>query len=343
MKSAPQHWGTESVGLGKKCMMTMLMINLSNWMTNLPDDVKKRPLRRLSIPGSHNSGTCDLSRKAGNDAFCMNIPAFARPWSKCQRDTIKTQLEFGIRYLDIRLDFDDTKSAFYITHFLRSKSHPIQCMETVKTFLDAHPEEVVIVDFQHYYHFSLELVDEFLTCVVELFGRKICPVPTDADSLTLQYLQENHYQVLLINRYQCRGESVGNSNLFFRSTDFPTFWPNTDDGEKVIDVAKEVALNRIGSFGYITQLVLTAQGPKNFVYLSLKSFHTSRLWGKAMAWLRSLKGGSQPSIVITDFIDYQNYTFPITVIMLNYLKDGEIIKDNMSIETASLESSLDET
>uniref|UniRef100_A0A0A9WZY2 PI-PLC X domain-containing protein 3 n=2 Tax=Lygus hesperus TaxID=30085 RepID=A0A0A9WZY2_LYGHE len=316
-------------------------IDLENWMGNLPENIKEKSLTWLSIPGSHNSGTCDLSSEAGNDAFCVNIPMFARPWATCQRFPITYQLEHGIRYLDFRLDFDSTKDRFFITHFLRSKSSPKTCLESVRIFLEEHPKEVVIIDFQHFYHFSDSLKDQFLAGVLDLFESMVCPVPNEDQLLTLAYMQANGFQVVLINRYKACKSCKTPKNLFFSPRDFPTYWPDTDNATEVIDKAK-MACRIQHSFGYITQLVLTLQGAKNFVYLDLRNFYKSRMYGKAMTWLHNITGGSQPNIIITDFIDFHNFSFPRAVIKLNYLKEGESLSDletshvNVHVESKSL-------
>ena len=56
-----------------------------NWMSALPDDIK---LSDIAIPGTHDS--------ASNNVV---LPYFA----KCQDSDIRTQLDEGFRYLDIRL------------------------------------------------------------------------------------------------------------------------------------------------------------------------------------------------------------------------------------------------
>lgn len=58
----------------------------ANWMGAVVDQSTK--LTGLTIPGTHDSGTCGLDRASV---------------SRCQEKTISEQLDHGIRFLDIRL------------------------------------------------------------------------------------------------------------------------------------------------------------------------------------------------------------------------------------------------
>lgn len=63
------------------------MSTFDPWVTRLCTADASRPINRLTIPGTHDSGTLSLSGD-----------------SQCQDTTLKAQLMMGVRYLDIRLD-----------------------------------------------------------------------------------------------------------------------------------------------------------------------------------------------------------------------------------------------
>lgn len=106
----------------------------SNWMENISGDTK---LSALSIPGTHDSATQYVSLS---------------PIFQCQDTAIKTQLENGYRYLDIRLVLknDDLilkhnfakcrkdKSIFSTSLTLDDE------LNDIYTFLDQNPSETVI-------------------------------------------------------------------------------------------------------------------------------------------------------------------------------------------------------
>lgn len=66
-----------------------------SWTSKLPDDT---PLWKVSIPGTHDSGTY-----LGSKINIENITKLTL-WTQCQSWTIRDQLDSGIRYLDLRLN-----------------------------------------------------------------------------------------------------------------------------------------------------------------------------------------------------------------------------------------------
>ncbi|MCR5264104.1 MAG: phosphatidylinositol-specific phospholipase C domain-containing protein [Clostridiales bacterium] len=107
----------------------------ADWMMSVPDD---RPISMISIPGSHNSG-----------ADCSQLAYF----TKCQSADIYTQLEMGVRYLDIRLGILEGELTLWHS-FCRCQvsAWPLSAaltMESViddcRMFLSRHPSETVIL------------------------------------------------------------------------------------------------------------------------------------------------------------------------------------------------------
>ena len=106
----------------------------SNWMENIPEETM---LSSLSIPGTHDSASQYVSLS---------------PIFQCQDTDIKTQLENGYRYLDIRLvlknedlilkhNFSKCRKSNYIF------SNPLtldDVLADVYSFLDDHPSETVM-------------------------------------------------------------------------------------------------------------------------------------------------------------------------------------------------------
>lgn len=109
------------------------------WMSHV--DVNKY-LDELSIPGTHDSGTCSVD----NDTEPQSSQA------KCQQDYIPTQLLEGIRYFDIRLGKDDKNGDPGIDHgrcYLLKKDggymHLSDVIGYFKTFLSEKPSEALIM------------------------------------------------------------------------------------------------------------------------------------------------------------------------------------------------------
>lgn len=96
-------------------------------------------LDELSIPGTHDSGTCNVD----NDTEPQSSQV------KCQQDYIPTQLLEGIRYFDIRLGKGDDPGIDHGIFYLLKKDgnylHLSDVIGYFKTFLNENPTEALIM------------------------------------------------------------------------------------------------------------------------------------------------------------------------------------------------------
>ncbi|KAK7193456.1 hypothetical protein DPSP01_000019 [Paraphaeosphaeria sporulosa] len=112
--------------------------NYARWMQNLPDNL---PLSAISIPGTHNSHTHYR----------------ALPSVRCQVVEVKTQLENGIRFLDIRVQpasaTDTSKRDLYLVHgafpiSLTGAKYLDPVLNACYAFLSANPSETILVSLK---------------------------------------------------------------------------------------------------------------------------------------------------------------------------------------------------
>ncbi|KAF1941853.1 1-phosphatidylinositol phosphodiesterase precursor [Clathrospora elynae] len=112
--------------------------NYSSWMATLPDTL---PLSALSIPGTHNSHTHYR----------------ALPSVRCQVVDVATQLEHGIRFLDIRVQpvhaTDASKKDLYLVHgafpvSLTGPKYFEPVLDMCYAFLARNPSESIIVSLK---------------------------------------------------------------------------------------------------------------------------------------------------------------------------------------------------
>lgn len=113
----------------------------SSWMAELPDDTL---LKEVAIPGSHDAGT-----------YTVLWPGRTQSYS------IGTQLSFGARYFDIRVNKTDKDYVIY--HEIFNGVTFEEVLGDIKTFITAHPSEILILDFQHFRGGSQDHVYERLT------------------------------------------------------------------------------------------------------------------------------------------------------------------------------------
>ncbi len=107
---------------------------MNDWMKNIPDDYL---LSNINLVGTHNS--------------CAQFINFGFI-SKCQNKNIFDQLKMGIRFLDIRFNFDGNN--LFINHsFLKCKASRTKkenllfsdVLASCETFLKENPTEVILM------------------------------------------------------------------------------------------------------------------------------------------------------------------------------------------------------
>lgn len=151
-------------------------------------------------------------------------------WSVCQSTTITEQLNGGVRYFDMRPGYIDYEDDFYFVHGL----HGILIREMLiemRHFLDENPQEIIIVDFNHFHCFDKRTHARFVQLIWNIFGNLLFSrdVVKDADisSLTLFDMRSCSKQVLL--SYKDREICSENSAFWFSKDLIFSPWYNTND------------------------------------------------------------------------------------------------------------------
>lgn len=164
---------------------------LYRWMAdsvNMTDGVDPRtlgnkPLNQILMPGSHDTMTYGINQsgvgvfdnlRLGSDAPIATLVKYTsipgvqnivgsiiQEWAKAQNVDVLTQLNNGMRYLDLRLCLDTnngkkvpTFNDLKFTHSLISDVTFAQMIDQVATFHRANPNEIVILDFHYILNFS---------------------------------------------------------------------------------------------------------------------------------------------------------------------------------------------
>ena len=104
---------------------------LNNWMQDLEGN---RVVAKMSIPGTH-----DTAANTGN------------AWVKTQDLDIKTQLEKGIRFFDIRLVHDNGTLKLCHSSYVFNTTFVKDVLQTTVNFLKEHPSETVIMTIKRDY------------------------------------------------------------------------------------------------------------------------------------------------------------------------------------------------
>lgn len=115
--------------------------SLENWMEELDDDIL---VKDIIMPGSHDAGS------------------YGMVWlGETQHLTIEEQLEIGTRYFDLRVN--KLEDDYVIFHSIINGTRFLPILESIKSFIETHPTETLLLDFQHFEGNSQEDVYKFIT------------------------------------------------------------------------------------------------------------------------------------------------------------------------------------
>ena len=164
------------------------------WMKYVNDN---KFLDELSIPGTHDSGTCSVD----NDTEPQSSQV------KCQQDYIPTQLLEGIRYFDIRLGKGDNPGICHGDFYLFKKDgnylHLSDVIGYFKTFLNENPSEALIMLASRG---NDEATDESITTA---FAKVMADNPDlFYTSSHVPTLSEVHGKIVLLRRFGLDGNSA---------------------------------------------------------------------------------------------------------------------------------------
>ncbi|KAG8297734.1 PI-PLC X domain-containing protein 2 [Homalodisca vitripennis] len=273
-------------------------------------------------------------------------------WCITQDLTVLQQLHFGIRYLDLRLSTRESDSKLYFVHGLYGEEISTN-LKTINEFLDKFPDEVVILDCQHFYDFDPEDHATLKEMLKAIFGNKLCPLPWDITTVTLSWMVGRGYRVIIIYRHKSSEED----DRFWPGVRWPTPWPQTTSIETMLHFLSKTLSHRAKNAGFVTQCVLTPDVKSNsdeimLHFLSKTLSHRAKNAGfvtqcvltpdvkfvvrnpcgalqsscavpcfrAVIPWLQQQRPGLHGvNVVITDFVNTEAELFSTVVIGLNDL------------------------
>lgn len=195
-----------------------------SWMGDLIDDgvdIRSMTLRELAWPGTHDTATFDIEIPVLKDIL------------RCQASTIKEQLDFGVRFMDLRfVRRDDEYFAHHSIIDMPTKLEEV--MSDVRAFLSEprHDREVLILRVSH-----LKGVDDaaterdLLTRVTGPIAQWCAPRPQprsveNATGTTLGALLDEKKQVVLVFQHL----HVSDAEV---EGEFP-IWCNDEDTDRLL-------------------------------------------------------------------------------------------------------------
>lgn len=301
--------------------------DLEHWMARLPEALRNVSIIHLAIPGSHDTMTYTIQRHndVGPDepAFIKNLGRYcsfvSKPiifnWSITQYENVKEQLNGGIRYLDLRVATNPRDQDIYFLHGLYgSKIYPP--LKSIADWLAEHANEVVILDFQHFYLFSEADHRRLTETIIQIFRGKLCPVFAKFDHITLNWLGIERYQVFVIYR----NAYAQNHSTLWPSGLWCTLWPNTIHIDKLIEFLNAELHARSLDIAFVSQCLLTPNATYVLKHLfgTLQGTLVPMCQDAILSWINEKRPGRGGlNIVIADFVSQNNFLFSKTVIQSN--------------------------
>ncbi|KRY79802.1 PI-PLC X domain-containing protein 3 [Trichinella pseudospiralis] len=302
-----------------------------NWMRDLPLFLKMKPLTHLFIPGSHQSFSDLLNKKL---PIAIDVPKVLRfvdspwtrrtieRWGRCQELNVTDQLRLGIRYFDVRVAFlpgeCEQSLDIFLLHGLYGR--PIkEVLNEMYTFIIDHPEEILILDINHFYNFNDELHRKFLGQLEHLFNGKFIPAPPSLslNQVTVDYAQQHGFQLLLFYQQKLAEQF----SFIWPSSYIASPWANTNNVQHLWQYTEHILINRDqilpnGGF-FVTQCILTPTW-WNIVRHFKKSLRTvmaAKTTEQAVSWLKKNNVLLMPflNIVIVDFVQLFDFYKLITM------------------------------
>jgi len=273
---------SQGVGYGQNCTQdsTTIRFDAATWMKFLPDSIL---ITDLSIPGSHNSCTYNTSQS----------------FSKCQTQTLDAQLKYGVRYLDLRFVYRNGTLVMYHGYDnLRITFE--QCLETVKTFLNEHPSETVLLRLQREKKGGKETDEMYFDAIVSAFEKTGLPLIDTSDSISLKL--GNLRGKALVVEYNCMQQ---NARTFPHITGY-SYWGYLTSADQVEAKWKDILKKEISEVNYqkFNRINLYSSGGRKILGITVpnpKSFTKLLIENKLNDIIEFISNSPQNYIIITDF------------------------------------------
>ncbi|XP_014236441.1 PI-PLC X domain-containing protein 3-like isoform X1 [Trichogramma pretiosum] len=307
--------------------LPILWENLEIWMSLLPESIRELPIIQLAIPGSHNSMTytIDKNNDLGPDnpglvntvnlLFPNLTKTIAFNWAINQKVDVTQQLDGGVRFLDLRLATKKMDNKFYFVHGLYGGEigPPLR---QVADWLTKHPEEVVIMDFQHFYNFTEQHHRDLMYLIKDIFRGKMCPRFNAPGNVSLRWMNSRKYQVIIIYRHFV----VAADDNFWLDRLWPTPWAETVSRTRLVHFLNGGLRNRDRSIGFISQSLLTPDHGyiSRHFFGNLEKALGNKMQRLTLDWVNSnYPGDGGMNVVMTDFVSHTDFLFVKTVIQRN--------------------------
>lgn len=206
--------------------------NPAHWMASIASFISTRTLRSLILPGSHDSGTAEITSSSN---FSPDAPSgvtwlpktLVAPFAKAQIDGLGAQLANGIRYLDLRVAPEGSDLKFVHSMYGGLVETGI---DEIAAFVQANDQEILILDFQHFYAMTDAFHDSLAAYIMQKLGSVLVPPGPPDQQIVAKLWSAKRRVVVLYADGDGGARILGKEPLFWpRQTYVNSPWANTDD------------------------------------------------------------------------------------------------------------------
>ncbi|TWW63806.1 PI-PLC X domain-containing protein 1-like [Takifugu flavidus] len=297
----------------------------ADWMSRLPVALHDVPLWDLAIPGSHDSMSfcLDLSSPVlGSEPRLLRVtdrlaPCWTRPcvsrWATTQTSVLTDQCDLGVRFLDLRIAKKPGGfRELFFAHGIYTLITVKEALHELSIWLDAHPQEIVIISCSHFESLSDEDHMSLVEFIIRLFGQKLCSAQ---EAPTLRSCWSRRQQ--LVVSYDDQRMALQYPQLW---TGIPYWYADSSDPKKVISYLEAMKCSGRPATFYVCGLNLT----ENAAYVLLHPLQsmktmTRRALSLLLRWASRQRPGDQAggvNVLCCDFVGGSQ--FCSLVIGLNY-------------------------
>ena len=238
----------------------------SSWMMELysNDDT---PLNQICMPGTHNTGSYEISLLSGEDPFMdkqvreilekLKFPGLGLPvkelvalWAKTQDLDTYGQLMKGARYLDIRARMINDK--LMTVHQLQGASLA-KVISDVRRFVEEHPGEVVIFHIGETKGMSRNDRKKMYSLLRDEIGERLVS-PSMGTGVTLPQMHLMGKQVIVVARDSGDDPMIWNWNRTLSNT-----WYDKNRPDELLESLRRGIGYRSNNQFYVSQMILTAR------------------------------------------------------------------------------------
>jgi hypothetical protein len=319
----------------------------ATWMAALSTTLADKPFCNVAMPGTHDSGTYQWNKELGaspDSDLCMTIQNALEGGSggkgllglgvgsmiadhvlehvydrmcKCQDLSISDQLNAGIRYLDLRVAWNESVSGFYTCHGVYCVELKV-ILDQIVAFLKQNTKEIVFLDFNHFYK-----VDDKHAALAALIMERLGDMMAIQGQLnpnsTVKEYWDKGVQVVAVYHHD-ETQKASNGKLWFRGV-LHSPWPNKNQTKDLHENLAGHIRGRNKDKFFVLQGILTPDGElikqeimENKGATSIKSI-ARRVSGKVVDWVDDEWKGETHNIVIVDF--FQDCSVVPAIIHLN--------------------------